>query len=48
LAKYQRHHGKTTKLKDKASLIDLYTFGEVIALLIYMHYAKSSAVATNE
>jgi len=31
--KYQRHHGKTTKLKGKASLI--YTSGDVIALPIY-------------
>jgi len=31
--KYQRHHGKTTKLQVEASLI--YTSGEVIALPFY-------------
>jgi len=31
--KYQRHHGKTTKLQGEAPLI--YTSGEVIALPFY-------------
>jgi len=36
--KYQRHHGKTTKLQGEAPLIGLYIFGEVIALPFYTLY----------
>jgi len=36
--KYQRHHGKTTKLQGEAPLIGLYTFGKVIALPFYTKY----------
>jgi len=33
--KYQKHHGKTTKLQGEAPLIGLYTSGVVITLPFY-------------
>jgi len=42
--KYQRHHGKTTKLQVEAPLI--YTSGEVKACH-FIHNTKHSAVATS-